>query len=308
MKKTKPLRAAPPVLPAHSIWKLLRHPFTVPTWAEHEHQWDTYDVNCAGCLECGTHHWCSENCKAVECEDNSFVCPITGYCLPRTRTSATEYTDNFVETRKQTEDNTDEIANLGDVIESHVRFALCSQETRQTLLEEQVSLVNRKTSVFIRICRREKQRSMCKTPPNMISLAEELAFSTQQFRQPAILSEDQLSGICQQCSTGITRLFVLMKFLKSNTTETRIFTLTIGLLYMMREGITCNDSVLLPQMYILSRVLPLENAMPKLFNMRTKIVTETENITKMAIRKLSKLDLGRFAQNHFVNTDTRRHP
>lgn len=99
---------------------------------------------------------------------------------------------------------------------------------------------------------------------------------------------------------------------KGVITENKLQSATIGLLYLMRNGIVVHELVVLPRlqasffsfllcrnlffskcvgMQVLEQILPLENHLSVLFGVRAKCITETENVVKIILRNISKQQL-----------------
>jgi hypothetical protein len=62
--------------------------------------------------------------------------------------------------------------------------------------------------------------------------------------------------------------------------------LVIGLLYLLRSGLVHKNITVLPRHRLLNFVLPPENFI-SMFDVKSKIITETENIIKCYLRTLS---------------------
>lgn len=74
-------------------------------------------------------------------------------------------------------------------------------------------------------------------------------------------------------------------------TDAKLKTTTIGLLYMMRQGIVVHDMVVLPKLPQLESLLPLENHLDLFFGVKAKCITETENVVKIILRSVTKQQL-----------------
>ena len=86
-----------------------------------------------------------------------------------------------------------------------------------------------------------------------------------------------------------------------------VCSVTIGLLYMMRTGIRAHNICVLPQIPILSKILPAESMLIKLYNFRPKNITDVENKFKFHLRgvplkKFQHLGL-HFSVNSNLNFD-----
>ena len=74
-------------------------------------------------------------------------------------------------------------------------------------------------------------------------------------------------------------------------TDTKLRPTTIGLLYMLRNGIVVHELVVLPRLPLLERLLPLESHLDVLFGVKAKCITETENVVKIIFRSVTKQQL-----------------
>jgi hypothetical protein len=64
--------------------------------------------------------------------------------------------------------------------------------------------------------------------------------------------------------------------------------ITVGLLYLMRCGVTINNDVVLPRRMDMRKILPPENILHKHYGIHPKFITETENRLKFSIRSKLK--------------------
>ena len=117
--------------------------------------------------------------------------------------------------------------------------------------------------------------------------SERLAQATRHARQPILLPKSSIANIGEKCSSAIIRLVEALTLFPNNFNQNKLFAHVVGLLYVMRQGITCNDTALLVHLPILSYILPQENHIHAVFKVRSKVITETENMVKMAMRNLS---------------------
>jgi hypothetical protein len=63
----------------------------------------------------------------------------------------------------------------------------------------------------------------------------------------------------------------------------------VGLLYLMKQGLTIQNTQWLPQVQALQQCLPHETCLEKAFKLSMKLVCETENEVKLALRHRVKL-------------------
>ena len=63
----------------------------------------------------------------------------------------------------------------------------------------------------------------------------------------------------------------------------------IGLIYLLRTGIVMFDTVqVIPRIPVLRKLLPMETCLKANFRIPCKIITEVENITKIALKALDR--------------------
>jgi hypothetical protein len=111
--------------------------------------------------------------------------------------------------------------------------------------------------------------------------------STRRIRAPVQLSETQLLPIITACTDSITH--ILLRFngphiskVKHNDNKRREF--TCSMLYLMRSGVDARGECILPHLPIMHDILPLEAFLPEHFNIRSKSITEGENLLKIEIQ------------------------
>jgi hypothetical protein len=68
-------------------------------------------------------------------------------------------------------------------------------------------------------------------------------------------------------------------------------TFVVGVLYLLRVGLTAHHIVLLPEQRILAHILPSENLLYEFFGVKCKCITEVENIIKLQVRMLTTSQL-----------------
>ena len=124
--------------------------------------------------------------------------------------------------------------------------------------------------------------------PNLIVMASKIATDIENYRLPisndtATLQKD-IAYRCAQDIYKFTSSMIVSKALFTNTIDPTV--MVIGLLYLMRSGLVHKNITILPQYRVLSHLLPPENFI-YLFNVKSKIITITENIVKCHLRTLS---------------------
>ena len=181
----------------------------------------------------------------------------------------------------------------------HVHNTLACEGVLSSLRNEQYAIVKRRTFVFSRLCRQSKsmlEKSGMYTPPSMIDIATQLIHQTSNSRVPIILDTPNMERLCTRCVDAMMHILSVLTTLWENSTASKIHSLVVGLLYMMREGATFQNTILLPKIPLLSKVLCHETHMKRILNIRAKVVTEVENTFKMHVRKLSQTQLQHIGQ------------
>lgn len=81
----------------HSIWTRVRSPFTLPSKICQHTSWDIYDVDRAGCLQCGMLHACKmDTCHTEPNDEGHLFCKTTGCCVRTVSYSEHEFVDTVV--------------------------------------------------------------------------------------------------------------------------------------------------------------------------------------------------------------------
>lgn len=276
----------------YSLWASVKLPFMLPLWCCNHHEWESFDTHQAGCVKCGKHHLCTRvTCNLTELENGDLVCPITAYCIPciRACVNVPEFCPHYYEPHKTHKPSHFTEEQLHDLITTYVQKTIQSSRVVCSLRDEHNNMLKRRMFVFTRLCRQAKHdgysSGVYNTPP-IADIAAKLAYVSQNGRIPLLLNAEALSKICARCTSALVRLLFVVDSIWKTSTHAKIHNLIIGLVYMMRTGSTFQDTILLPHVPILSRILCHETSMTPVLDVRSKIITETENVFKMHIRNL----------------------
>lgn len=113
-------------------------------------------------------------------------------------------------------------------------------------------------------------------------------------RNVLMLDKASRNRIASHCADHIHRHIVLLNNMcQGVVTENKLRSTCVGLLYLMRYGITMHGFVVLHQEPVLRRILPMESLLQPVFNIRSKTVTEVENTVKIVLRAIDRSDLAR---------------
>jgi len=164
---------------------------------------------------------------------------------------------------------------------------LCSETTTQCVQKEKVKLRNRLRWSFMRHVRSCKL-SRVNRCPNVIVMISRIAGDIENYRLP--ISNDTVRlrrELAYSCAQDI------FKFTCSMTQSNALFTMNldaatmvIGLLYLLRSGLVHQNMTVLPRCRALAYLLPPENYI-NLFGVKSKIITECENVVKCHLRTLT---------------------
>jgi hypothetical protein len=164
---------------------------------------------------------------------------------------------------------------------------LCSETTTQCVHKEQVKLRNRLRWSFMRHVRSCKMRRV-ESPPNVIVMISRIAADIENYRLPIMNDTARLRrDLAYSCAQDIFKFTCSMT--QSNASFTMNLdaaTMVIGLLYLLRSGLVHNNMTVLPRCRALTYLLPPENYI-SMFGVKSKIITECENIVKCHLRTLT---------------------
>jgi hypothetical protein len=163
---------------------------------------------------------------------------------------------------------------------------LCSETTIQCYEKERTKLRNRLRWSFMKNVRQFKMKQRDKSP-NVIILASRIATDVENYRLPLMNDTSMLrKNLAHSCAHAILKFTCSMTLSKAQfTMNLDAKTMIIGLLYLLRSGLVHHSITILPQFRELSYLLPPENYI-NLFGVKSKIITETENIVKCHLRTL----------------------
>lgn len=264
------------------VWRHLHTPFELCQSARdlHECSFEVFDADRAGCTRCGYIHVCStEECNLIQTED-ARVCDITGLCL---------ITSNFI-----TNHYSDCVAYQGS--------ATTSEYARVQLSDVRMIVNHILTSQLASSCRahvRQKfqsrvhyhiQSAIMAGDTSAISIIEE-SFATvcQRIDLPHTVSTAEMLELCDLCAREICSLMCVAYYkLSMQLRPSELREIVVGLLFLMRTGIAAHGVVVLKCVPVLTGLLPVENLLPKVFALPSKLITDIENRFKMHIRQYSR--------------------
>ena len=260
----------------HSIWRAARGPFHALVCAQHT--WERYDTTRAGCLRCGCEHVCAPTAVGSQCplahlDDGGLCCTVTGFCPPVVRYSDSEYVEHFVprEPARPPDENLH-----GEVLEI-VEWFLMGNVTRACKREETARALGRFACTVIKTL---KQHKLCHGPPvRLPCLPTVIAQALHALRPQRIMPPSR--ELCDFCAQHIVKC---LRALKIAPPPHKRMNLVVGLLYLMKQGLVIQNTQWLPRTRSLVCCLPHENCLEKTFKLSMKLVCETENEVKLALR------------------------
>jgi hypothetical protein len=168
---------------------------------------------------------------------------------------------------------------------------LFSEITKVCYEKEETKLRNRLRWSFMRHVRASKLH-YSKNAPNLIIMISNIASDIENYRVPIMNSTESLrNSLAYSCAHDI------YKFTCSMVQSQAVFTVSIdakamviGLLYLLRSGLVHKNMTVLPRCRALTYLLPPENYI-SMFGVKSKIITECENIVKCHLRTLTDSEI-----------------
>jgi hypothetical protein len=328
----------------YETWHRIRKPFLIPpnvTTHDCTECWEKFDIDKAGCVECGNYHLCEQgDCEYTMTQD-SLVCSITGLCVKPKMLAVDEHvcvavhrSHNFLQfttergstsgdhnttpesgitTSGKQNRNKDVLsmwhpsflnntichsqrlhnAFCGSVFEeqkqivvSSLRNILCSDKTRISILRENNKLRHQLRMVVPNTIRAYK---MAKIMPTLCDLETQLQLANEGRIPPTVdaWDEEYAWKLVQEATIPITRLIIFLRTFCSNVPIcVRQNTIIVGMVYMLRRGVVVHNVTVLPKISGLCVMLPLEQHLVTVFNIKAKIITEAENVIKFNLRNI----------------------
>jgi hypothetical protein len=273
--------------PSVALWRAIADPFKVPPSIHRCRldDWQLIDCDLAGCMVCGKIHACCPEVCPLAMSEGRQVCEITGFCVKHIQFADEEFVDTvgyihapYVPAHRSIEH---------EQIEAWIDEVLCSARSRSSLHADLEKRQARTRVVFLRVAKHYKSLRL---PLNLVELCATTAHSMANIRSPRLMDPDWLGALARRCvehAVFFCRTF--LDALKCTPPAIKMHGFVVGLLYLMRGGMCiCGNVVIVPRIADLEDVLPSENQVKALFNLSTKIITEVENIIKLALRQFTR--------------------
>jgi hypothetical protein len=263
----------------HGIWRKIRRPFRYPSCRSC--RWEVYDVNQAGCLKCGRHHFCHANsvdstCPLVTCDDRTRVCLITGHVLSEVRHADNEFYDTVSLVEKPRVNN-----DISGEVHAIVASFLMGDRAKRCREHENAKQYNKLSLHLYRQVRRFKLGNGKHIP----CICQLLASAVQQERYWRFIGEAS-QELVTQCACNITSCILKLQATSGRIPHgTRLQEMVCGMLYMLKHGLVFRDQTLLSCIPEIDKCLPHENKIEAYFGISSKVICMTENEVKLAFRE-----------------------
>jgi hypothetical protein len=224
-----------------------------------------------------------------EMDHDHQACEITG-CWIRSRNFQQGFSDTAMPVSSSL--SVSEYCKRPWVEGSHVvrwLHVLIFSDTARCCIEREIHRVIDKASVaFARIAKTFKLEGR---PPNMLEMLAETRFGLGNLRVPCrVVNQamfDELAKTCVLAILNFTGNF--RKILMPCVPMIKLDHFVIGLIYLLRNGIIMFDTLhVIPRIPALRRLLPMETSLKAHYKIPCKIITEVENITKIALKSLDR--------------------
>jgi len=248
----------------------------------------------AGCLFCGSLHRCERGeCPVEQTPEGQEVCTITGLCLSMLNLSDLEVVESsgcFV-TRQGLSDPCDRHGVLAspswleEQVYRVIYKILCSEAWATCRESESHRYAERSAGTMIRHLKNFKQQDKRHVPviPDMIAqFHEEMGSIPHLFGDVPMLQRREM---CNTCTRLVQQLIhVLGQTQPGLLQPQRIQGVATGLLYLLRTGVNCKGVCILPKLAQLGHMLPSEGNLAEFFDIRSKCITDCENLVKKLLR------------------------
>lgn len=295
------------------IWRMVRGPFLIPRGlCGHKcKEWDVFDMEFAGCLECGEIHQCRDEstCNLTD-EGDGRVCMITGCCVKQKVFPMNEFMDNMMmdEDSAGNEYGSGGNRDLYNQIMNHksledlmyqvedvnkcLVWIMASDTSKQSYTNEKNRMMQKHKQVLWKLLKDFKIKNPGQVP-RLCTLVTKMLHQTSKIRICCPTWDESLrKEVAQTASEYIVRfLNMLAQKFKAQLSMFKDNILFIGIVYLMRMGITMQNVILLPKIHVLQYLLPIEAHLKCYFKIKCKFITEIENLIKMCIRNLTNKEI-----------------
>lgn len=292
------------------IWKTIRGPFVLPQNLKGHKctEWEIFDMDVAGCLTCGNIHHCrDENTCTLSEENDGRICIITGCCVKQKVYSMDEFMDNIMideeamATSSSSKDffnhimsqssTKDQVYKLEEVNKC-IRWVMVSNICKDSYENEKNRMTMKHRQVIWKLLKDFKINNPKKVP-KLCNIVAKMLHQCNKIRICCPEWDESIrKTVADHASEYITRfLNMLSQKFKLQLSMFKNNILFIGIVYLMRMGITMHNVILLPKIHELQYLLPIEAHLKCYFKIKCKFITEVENLIKMCIRNLTNKEI-----------------
>lgn len=270
-----------------TIWKRVsRYSFIMPAAiCSHTDAWDILDIDIACCRLCGAAHACrQEQCPVAESDEGYQVCTITAFVIRAISFSKEEYVDTAIVPLTHTSTPCMWSDNVETTVRSCCIQLLTGADWERCVNHERNRTTHKKKLALVKYLKAYKKNNPKKLP-NIYQAACHVTNCTTRMRIISTIDTKSRLDLASWCSATLCKHIHLLNSMGNGyITESKLRPVAIGLLYLLRSGITMHGIVLLPKCTILCNILPLETQLDTVFKTRSKVITETENLVKTIFR------------------------
>lgn len=251
------------------------------------------DADLAGCAVCGVLHACSDGgaCPVSKSESGHDTCTITGCVVKSVSYCNTEYVDTALEPAFNSAHThwsaLDGVDMLRSQVHAYCLEMLVGDKWEQSIANEQEKTDAKRKGALLRALRTHKIENPG-VMPNLATIACVVLHEMRGGRSVASTPVEARRALADWCADCITRhLQILYAVCPDAVPVQRLRSITVGLLYLMRSGIEFQGVVVLPRCKELQAVLPMETYLEPNYSIRTKVITEVENLVKFTLKSCS---------------------
>lgn len=258
---------------AVDVWRRLRRPFVLPCGAPHHAcEWEAIDVDLLGCRVCGDIHACDVcTCTDVIETTDSVICSVSGAVLRNLVYSEVEFVDTVALSGPVTQFDED----IDGEIDQAVDYVLMSAKSKR----------QRRLVFCDTLLRWSRQAATPSTHRSLVAACAAVAQKAQSNPYVFVfVARERLLALVAQAKMDCHRIlrFMVTCGMPIKTAEAQ--RLTVGVLYLMRHGISDADTVVLQKSPEIAQLLPMENLLLKHYGIHPKFITEAENKIKFCLR------------------------
>ena len=278
--------------PIYSLWRRVRSPFNVPEGCHgcSLEDWEIFDIDKAGCRVCGRFHHCRDGGDCLGAMDSDHqACEITG-CWIRNRNFQQGYTDTAMPAAC-TDLQISKPWIEGDHVVRWLYTLLYSDTAKRCIAREIQRVTDKASAAFSKVAKTWKLE---RRSPDVLAMFAQTRYVMGSLRMPhRITSQAAFDELAQTCVIGVLHFTGnFKKVLSPYVPPAKVDHFVIGLIYLLRSGIVMFDTMqVVPRISVLRRLLPMETCLKAHFKIPCKIITEVENITKIALKGLDRRKL-----------------